>query len=48
MVQFYEKRVIQGKKLWNEIPSLWQDAVCEALEADGYILNEDGTVTKTE
>lgn len=46
MVQFYKKRVIQGKKLWTEIPALWQDDVCAALEADGYTLNEDGTVSK--
>lgn len=48
MVQFYYTRVIQGKKLWTEIPGLWQQDVCDKLEANGYILNEDGTVTKAE
>lgn len=48
MVHFYYKRVIQGKKLWNEIPALWQQDVCDLLVEDGYTLNEDGTVTKVE
>lgn len=46
MVKFYYTRVIQGKKLWTEIPELWQEDVCNQLIEDGYTLNEDGTVTK--
>jgi hypothetical protein len=48
MVVFYYKRVIQGKKLWIEIPSLWKQDTCDMLEENGYTLNEDGTVTKEE
>ena len=46
MAYFYYKRVIQGKKLWTEIPARWKQETCELLEEDDYILNEDGTVTK--
>ena len=45
MVQFYYKRVIQGKKLWTEIPNLWKQDVCDMLIENGYTLNEDGTVS---
>ena len=46
MVDFYVDRVIKGKKKWTDVPSLWNKAVHDDLIADGYILNEDGTVTK--
>lgn len=46
MVQFYYTRVIQGKKLWTEIPKMWKDDVCDMVVENGYILNGDGTVTK--
>ena len=46
MIVFYYKRVIQGKKLWTEIPELWKDDVCQMLVDNGYTLNDDGTVTK--
>ena len=45
MTNFYKKMVIRGKKKWQDIPSLWNEEVQEALKADGYTLNEDGTVT---
>lgn len=48
MVQFYYKRVIQGKKLWTDIPALWRQATCDLLVENGYTLNDDGTVTKNE
>ena len=48
MVNFYKKMVIRGNKKWTEVPSLWNKKVKESLEADGYTLNEDGTVSKTE
>lgn len=48
MVQFYFKRVIQGKKLWTEIPGLWKEDTCAMLTDNGYTLNDDGTVTKKE
>ena len=46
MVDFYVDRVIKGKKKWTDIHKLWNNRVKDALIADGYILNEDGTVTK--
>lgn len=45
LVKFFYERVINGNKLWTEIPPTWQKKVREQLLADGYILNEDGTVT---
>lgn len=48
MVAFYIKRIIQGKKLWTEVPKLWKQDVCDALVEEGYTLNEDGTVTKND
>ena len=46
MVKFYVVRVIAGVKKWTDVPSLWNKAVQEQLIADGYILNDDGTVSK--
>ena len=46
MVDFYVDRVIKGKKKWTDVPSLWNKAVQEELVKDGYILNDDGTVSK--
>lgn len=48
MVNFYKLRVIEGKKKWTEVPRLWNSKVQDILIADGYILNEDGTVSKKE
>ena len=48
MVRFYYERVINGLKKWNEVPNTWQNKVKEQLIADGYTLNNDGTVTKQE
>ena len=46
MVKFYVVRVISGVKKWTDVPSLWNKAVQDELIKEGYILNEDGTVTK--
>ena len=48
MVDFYVDRVSKGKKKWTDVPKLWNDKVQDDLIADGYILNEDGTVSKPE
>ena len=45
MVNFYVFRVKNGLKKWTEVPSMWNKAVQEKLIKDGYILNDDGTVT---
>ena len=47
MVNFYVYRVKHGKKLWTEIRDLWLDDVKAKLIEEGYILNEDGTVSKS-
>ena len=46
MVKFYEERVINGLKKWTDVPELWNAKVIERLQKDGYVLNEDVTVTK--
>ena len=46
MVDFYVDRVIKGKKKWTEVPRLWNKGVQEELVKEGYILNDDGTVSK--
>ena len=48
MVKFYVVRVISGVKKWTDVPSLWNKAVQEELVKEGYVLNEDGTVSKPE
>ena len=48
MVKFYVVRVISGVKKWTDGPSLWNKAVQEELIKEGYVLNEDGTVSKPE
>ena len=47
MVKFYEERVINGLKKWTDVPELWNKKVIEKLQKDGYMLNGDGTVTKS-
>ena len=46
MVKFYVVRVIAGVKKWTDVPSLWNKAVQDELIKEGYVLNEDGTVSK--
>ena len=48
MVDFYVYRIKNGLKKWTDVPSLWQEKVKEELVAQGYALNEDGTVSKEE
>lgn len=48
MVKFYEERVINGLKKWMDVPELWNKKVIEKLQKDGYVLNEDGAVSKAE
>lgn len=47
MVKFFEERVINGLKKWTDVPELWNKKVIEKLQKDGYVLNEDGTATKS-
>jgi hypothetical protein len=46
MVKFFVTRVKSGAKKWTDVPSLWKDGVIAELKAEGYILNDDGTVAK--
>lgn len=48
MIEYYTFNVKHGYKKWTKINKLWQEEVKKKLVEDGYILNEDGTVTKHE
>ena len=48
MVNFYVYRIKNGLKKWTDVPPLWNEKVKEELVAQGYVLNEDGTVSKGE
>ena len=46
MVDFYVNRVKNGLKKWTDVPKLWNKKVQEQLIEEGYILNDDGTLTE--
>ena len=48
MVNFYVYRIKEGKKLWTAVPKLWRDDVKAKLIEEGYTLNDDGTVSKSD
>lgn len=48
LVKFFYERVINGNKLWTDVPPTWKNKVKEQLIANGYTLNNDGTVSKLE
>lgn len=48
MVNFYVYRIKAGRKLWTAVPKLWQDDVNAKLLEEGYTLNDDGTVSKSD
>ena len=48
MGNFDVYRVKNGLKKWTDIPSLWQEKSKKEIVAQGYMLNEDGTVSKEE
>ena len=48
MAKVYEDLLIKGIKNFNQVPKSLQKQVKELLDADGYIINPDGTVTKKE
>lgn len=45
MVNWYVYKVIDGTKKWNTIPDLWKQKVMDKLVEDGYVLNDDGSVS---
>lgn len=46
MAVIYASLIIKGKKTFIEVPDKIKDNVREELVAQGYTLNDDGTVTK--
>lgn len=46
MVALYYRYVVAGKRTINQIPNAKRGEVIAMLEANGYAINEDGTVTK--
>lgn len=46
MVNWYVFKIINGDKKWDAVPNLWKKKVQDELVAQGYTLNDDGTVTK--
>lgn len=48
MARIYANRIEDGARNFYDTPAKLQDKVREIIEADGYIINEDGTVTKAE
>lgn len=46
MAVIYASLIIKGKKTFIEVPNKIKDEVRNELVAQGYTLNDDGTVTK--
>ena len=46
MAVIYAILIIKGKKTFVEVPDKIKDNVRNELVAQGYTLNDDGTVTK--
>lgn len=46
MVAKYVRKIEEGTINFNEVPKLWSEKVRKQVEADGYFINEDGTVEK--
>lgn len=42
------KLVIKGKKNFFEVPGKYQADARKYIESEGYVINNDGTVTKLE
>lgn len=45
MAKVYARLCEKGKKNFNEVPSNLQKEVRAVIEADGYVIGNDGTVT---
>ena len=48
MVKVYARLCEKGEKNFYDVPSNLQKKVEAVILADGYVINEDGTVTKRE
>ena len=47
MVNFYIRRLKEGKITMNDVNPRWEKGVREKLAEEGYIVNEDGTISKS-
>lgn len=48
MAKIYARLCEKGEKNFNDVPSKLQAHVKTIIEADGYVINVDGTVTPVE
>lgn len=48
MAKIYAKSCELDGKNFNTVPKRIREQVREIIEADGYVINADGTVTKAE
>ncbi len=48
MVELYLKKIKADDIVFTleDVPALWKQKVMDKLVEDGYVLNEDGTVSK--
>ena len=46
MVKFYFQNVVAGKRKVTQVPKSLLQGVLDMLEANGYVINDDGTVSK--
>lgn len=48
ITKIYIRKILAGTMLWTDVPSLWQNKVKAELERQGYICNDDGTVSRAD
>lgn len=48
MIKVYARLCEKGEKNFNDVPENLKSAVRVVIESDGYVINDDGTVTKAE
>ena len=48
MAKIYARLCEKGEKNFNDVPTKLQSQVRAIIEADGYVINPDGTVTPIE
>lgn len=48
MAKLYFNKIVNGEMLWTDVPSLWRAKTKKYIESQGYICNEDGTISKVE
>lgn len=46
MIKFYFQNVVAGKRKVTQVPKALSQGVLDMLEANGYIINDDSTVSK--